>query len=221
MFGDYLIFDAVSGKYAVTIYEKIDKKLFLKPSIISIGGISGTRKSETAYKLAELLINSGKQCHILSGDDYYKTPWHLRNDARKEDISIVGPQELDWHRLEWTFETFKNPLYRNIQFFMLSKFTTSVIQCFIDKKDCDVLIFEGLYGCHSKIPADFKVHLGNTSPDTTFNFRKKRKKENEDNEFRKKVVELECEAVKQLSEHADFKVELCYESRRNHHSIAA
>lgn len=208
MFGDYLIFDSTSEKYAKIIYKRIDKKLFLKPSIISIGGISGTRKSETAFKLAELLISTGKQCHILSSDDYYKTPWHLRNDARKEDISIVGPQEIDWLRLNWTFETFKNPLHNNIQFFMLSKFTTSIIQCFIDKKDCDILIFEGLYGCHSDIPSDFKVHLGNTSPDSTFNFRKKRKKENEDNDFRKEVVELECKAVKELSENADLEVVL-------------
>jgi hypothetical protein len=208
MFGDYLIFDSISEKYAHMIYKKIDKKLFLKPSVISIGGISGTRKSETAYKLAEFLINSGKQSHILSSDDYYKTPWHLRNDIRKKDISVVGPNEIDWNRLEWTLETFKNPLYNTIQFFILSKFNTSVIQCFIDKKNCDFIIFEGLYGCHSKIPSDFRVHLGNTSPSSTFNFRKKRKKENEEDEFRKKVVELECEAVKKLSENADLKVEV-------------
>lgn len=204
MFGDYLIFDKMSERYAKSIYKKLDTSILLKKSIISIGGISGTRKSETAFKLAEYLINAGKQCHIISGDDYYKTPWHTRNDIRKKDQSIIGPDELDWERVKWTMKTFRDPLYNNIQIFLLSKFTTSVIQAFIDKKDCDILIFEGLYGCHPCIDSNLKVHIGDTSPESTFKFRKDRKKEDECSDFRRIVVESECKAVDKLSKNADL-----------------
>jgi len=207
MFGDYLVWDSISNRSATQIFSCLDKKLLLKKFIVSIGGISGTRKSETAHKLAEKLISSGKQCHIVSGDDYYITPWHTRNDIRKEN-GIIGPEEMDWKRLSWTFETFLNPLYNNVHFFQLSKFSTAVIQAAIEKCSCDILIFEGLYGCHPNIPADLKVQLGGTDPESTFAFRKKRKKENELDSFRSTVVEKECAAVKDLSKHADITIKL-------------
>jgi uridine kinase len=203
MFGDYLVWDSLSEKSARQIFDAIDKKLLLKRFIISIGGISGTRKSETAHKVAERLISSGKECHIISGDDYYITPWHTRNDIRKKD-SIIGPDEMDWKRLDWTFETFNSPLYNSVHFFQLSKFSTAIIQAIIDKSSCDVLIFEGLYGCHHNIPADLKVHIGDTDPQSTFKFRKKRKKENEEDTFRVAVVEKECAAVRELQKNANL-----------------
>lgn len=204
MFGDYLVWDSVSEKNAKRIIDRLDKKILLKKAIISVGGISGTRKSETAFKLAEYFINSGKQCHVISGDDYYKTPWHLRNDVRKNDLNIVGPGEWDWKRLWWTFETFKNPLYNNIQFFIMSKFSTAIIQASIEKYNCDILIFEGLYGCHNKICSDVRIHIGNTDPKSTFEFRNKRKKENETSDFRARVVEMECREVEKLKPFADI-----------------
>lgn len=206
MFGDYLVWDNQSEDYSKTIFDKIDRKLLLKNFTISIGGISGTRKSETAHKLAEKLISSGKQCHIISGDDYYTTPWHTRNDTRKKE-KIIGPKEMDWKRIDWTFETFYNPMYNSIHFFQMSKFSTAVMQATIDKSCCDILIFEGLYGCHRGIPSDIKVHIGKTDSKSTYDFRKKRKKENELDSFRMKVVEKECSAVELLKSNADIIIE--------------
>ena len=204
MFGDYLVWDSTSEKNVKHIISQLDKNILLKPAIISIGGISGTRKSETAFKLAEYFIKGGKQCHIISGDDYYKIPWHIRNDVRKKNVNRIGPEEWDWKRIDWTFETFKNPLYNNIQFFIMSKFSTAIMQTTIDKTDCHILIFEGLYGCHKRIKSDVKIHIGSTDPESTFSFRDKRKKENEKSDFRAIVVKKECQAVKQLKENADI-----------------
>lgn len=204
MFGDYLIFDSGCDQTAKKIFDKIEKRYFLKKFIISIGGISGTRKSETAFKLAELLIDRGKQCHVISGDDYYKIPWHIRNDERRKENHIVGPDEMDWKRLSWTFETFYNSLYDNIHFFLMSKFSVDIIEGYISKSNCDILIFEGLYGCHPNIESEIKVHIGNTNPSSTFSFRKKRKKENEEHPFRQRIVEEECKAVDNLKQFASF-----------------
>jgi len=206
MFGDYLRFDSVSEKQAKIIANKLTNKDLLNKTIISIGGISGTRKSETAFKLAERLIGLGKECHIISGDDYYKIPWHRRDSIRKKNLDIVGPEEYDWNRLNWTFETYHNPMYEELKFFLMSKFSTGLMECSIPKKNFDILIFEGLYACDSRIEADIKVHLGNTNPNSTFDFRHKRKKENEDSDLRKAIVKRECDAVAEISKNANFMV---------------
>lgn len=206
MFGDYLIFDAQSTRNANKIFKELDKKWLIKKKVlVTIGGISGTRKSETAYKLAEILINNGKQSHVISGDDYYKIPWDERPDDRKKtDCINVGSNEWDWKRIWWTLETFRNPLYNTIQFFQMSKFTTNIMQCFLEKKECDFLILEGLYACDLRIDADVRIHIGNTNPESTFKFRNKRKKENENSILRQKVVEIECKHVEQLKKNADL-----------------
>jgi len=208
MFGDKFIWDIHSKKYARKIFEQLPKKIHQKKSIISIGGISGTRKSETAFHLADLFIKQGKETHVVSSDDYYITRWNERNNERKQtNLSNVGPDELDWQRLLWTFETFRNPLYQQIQFFQMSKFSTAIIQSFINKNHCDILIFEGLYACDSRIDADFKVHLGSCDPERTIAFRKKRAKENEYDELRIKIVEKECKAVNKLKQYASLIIE--------------
>lgn len=207
MFGDYLVWDSVSDQNAKAIFKVIDKKIFLRKVIISIGGISGTRKSETAFRLAEVLINNGKQSHIISGDDYYRIPWHVRNDERKRNIDMIGPNELDWLRLKYTFETFKNPLYNNIRFSLMSKFSTDIMECSISKDKCDVLIFEGLYACDPRIDADVKIHIGDVNPSSTFKFRQKRKKEDEDSNFRQEVVRRECNAINSLVKNSNIIVE--------------
>ena len=206
MFGDYLLWDINSKKNADKIFNFLDKDILVKKkSIISIAGISGTRKSETAFRLAEILINNGKESHIISSDDYYITPWDERNQERKRNnYQNIGPEELDWKRIWWTLETFRNPVYNNMEFFQMSKFSTSIMQSNIDKNGFDILIFEGLYACDKRIDSDVKIHIGDTSPESTFSFRNKRKKENEMSEARRKVVEIECEHVEQLKINADL-----------------
>ncbi|MFH2204385.1 MAG: hypothetical protein ABIJ96_14805 [Elusimicrobiota bacterium] len=205
MFGDKLVWDSHSTRYAEKIFREMPEDLFLKKTIISVGGISGTRKSETAFCLADLLIKRGKEAHIISSDDYYKTRWNDRSAVRiKTNLKDVGPEELDWQRLLWTFETFKNPLYQQMHFFQMSKYSTAIIQAFIDKARCDILIFEGLYACDPRIDADLKVHLGPCDPQETFDFRQQRGKENEVSDLRRQIVEKECAAVKRLKKHADL-----------------
>jgi len=63
---------------------------------------------------------------------------------------------------------------------------------------------EGLYAGYLKKfnKANYVIHLeGN--PEQTLKFRKKRKKENENSDFRKKVVQKEFNVVSQLKRYAD------------------
>ena len=203
MYGDTLLIDAKSRRNALKIFKSMPDLLLKKQSIIAIGGISGTQKSETANCLAEILIKAGKECHILSGDDYYTTFWHDRNEERQKRGYKIGIHEWDWERLDWTIETFKNKMYSQIQFCQMSKFSTGLMHSYIDKSACSILIIEGLYACNIK-QADLKIHIGPCDPDSTYEFRKKRKKENESSPFRKKVVEAECKWVEKLKLKADL-----------------
>lgn len=204
MFGDYLVLDHTSERNAKKILKFFNRDLLNKSKVIvAIGGISGTRKSETAYWLATHLINFGKQSHIISGDDYYITPWNLRNEVREADgLRSIGPNEWDWQQLEWTIDTFRTGRYKTFQFFQTSKFSKETIWCTMAKAGVDVLILEGLYACDPRVKADLKVHIGSTDPESTFKFRNKRGKENELTDFRRQVVIRECEAVEALKAHA-------------------
>lgn len=206
MYGDTLLIDTKSRRNAKKILNSrpIMRELMVKKGgIIAIGGISGTQKSETAHELAKSLISLGYNTHILSGDDYYTTLWSNRNDERKKRGYKIGINEWDWKRLDWTIETFKNPMYSQIQFYQMSKFTRGIINSYLDKSMCSFLIIEGLYAC-SINAANLKVHIGSCDPESTYTFRKKRKKENETSPFRKKVVEVECKAVEKLKLKADL-----------------
>ena len=63
-----------------------------------------------------------------------------------------------------------------------------------------------MYACDKRIDADVRVHLGDTQPESTMNFRSKRKKENEASALRRRVVETECEWVEKLKSNADIVV---------------
>lgn len=205
MFGDYLVLDHASDRNAKKIFKLFNRDLLNKSKVIvTIGGISGTRKSETAYWLASHLINFGKQSHIISGDDYYIVPWNIRNDTRQSNgLDSVGADEWDWLQLQWTLDTFKTDRFKTFQFFQSSKFSKETIWCSMAKSGIDVLILEGLYACDPRIKADLKVHIGSTNPDSTYKFRNKRGKENEQSELRHQVVTRECKAVEAIKEHAN------------------
>ena len=77
----------------------------------------------------------------------------------------------------------------------------------IDSADIDVLIIEGLYSGYMKNYGygDYSIFLEG-SPKQTLAFRKKRRKENPNNEFRCRVVQKEYNIVSQLKKYADLDI---------------
>ena len=141
---------------------------------ISIGGLSGTGKTEIAHLLKDLLAKVGDTVKILSQDDFY-LPGH--EERRKESIGYVGAEEIDWHRLE-----------RSIQ---------NIINC----RAYNILIVEGLYSILAS--TDYKVYI-NQNYKSSEAFRKKRGKENPDCEFRQQVLERERRDIERTSYKADI-----------------
>ena len=201
MIGDKIIITNQDKKRA----KKLLSRILSLPSksIIAIGGGSGTHKSELAICLQEELYKKNKLSLMVSLDDYYKIHFNFRNEERKnKGIKSVGKQEIDWSSIKTIIKKFKkgNKLFLQI----INKYTNSFMLETIDSRGIDYLIIEGLYTNYLR---QFKlcnlcIHLEGT-PKQTLKFRKKRAKEDEDDSFRKKVVEKEYQEVLKLRKYVD------------------
>jgi uridine kinase len=198
MIGDPLILVQGDYKRAENIFKNIEDK-----RIILIGGSSGCRKSEQAYCLQKLFNDNKKSSFVVSLDDYYNTMPSIRVINRKKmGLESVGLSEIDWDYLQRIYEDFQNE--KPITFRRTHRFVDAVEHNVLESV-IDILIIEGLYANYlRKFYSDnFSIFLeGN--PKQTLKFRKIRGKENEDDDFRQKVVQREFNVVCQLKKYADL-----------------
>lgn len=202
MRGDRYIFLDSQIPKAKQIAKEIFKKFKSKGKIVvSLGGESGTNKSEISVLTREILHEKYKvKSFILHQDDYYKVLWFHRNKWRKE-FQIIGKEELNWKKIDKIITAFKEnqkKIYVQEIDIFLDIFIHHVVPC---KNTIDVLILEGLYACYAK--ADYKIYLEGTLEDT-YQFRKKRMKEDPDDKFRQFVLKKESNCVKQSKKYANL-----------------
>jgi len=195
----------------IIIIEKCqrDKVSILMPSlmtflkgkdkvVITIGGVSGTNKSETAYLIQEELYARSITSMALSLDDFYKTNWRERNAIRrKKGINSVGIREIDWKDISRIVKEFKagNKIMHSRE---INKYSDQLEYYKIKRADSvRVLLVEGLYSLNlGKLQlSDYNIYLDGSIEDT-YAFRKKRNKENPDSTFRQGVIKREEEDVK-------------------------
>jgi len=188
-------------KLGVGIYygfslEGNKKKFLLKDLTI-------THNSEVSDCLQGELFQKKLSSLVLSLDDFYLIHPTIRNFNRKKlGLESVGLIEIDWEYISRICQDFndKKPIY----FRRVHKYADVVEHNTIDSDDVDVLIIEGLYAGYMKNYGygDYSIYLeGN--PSQTLPFRQRRKKEDSNNEFRKKVVNKEFNVISQLKKFAD------------------
>ena len=199
MIGDKLIFRdrhyAAADKIMETIKPYHDRR-----TAISIGGESGTGKSEIAFILRDRYYNQGIRVQLVSLDDYYKTSWKERRDWREKNFSLIGAGEMDWDRLHRVLDMYKTGI--QVRTTRINKYTYSREINLWDAESVDLLIFEGLYALG--LNTDFKIHVSGSYKETK-DFRTERGKEIQD-KHRDMVLERESEAVQKLKEKADLEV---------------
>lgn len=199
MISDRLIITKKARNNATKIFNVLKEE-----SIILIYGGSGTQKSETADCLQELLFHSKKQSIVVSLDDFYLTHPTIRNKHRKTlGIESVGLSEIDWEKLRRICDDFKNRKSISIQ--RVHKYADVVEHVTLSTGNVSTLVIEGLFAGYLKKEnyGDFSVYLeGN--PTQTLKFRELRGKENEQDDFRKAVVQKEYNVVSQLKRYADL-----------------
>ena len=146
--------------------------------VITIGGVSGTGKTEVALCLQKLLMKERMKYQVISEDNFYLTPWKNRNKIRKQS-GIIGLKEIAWEELETVVGVYRR------------------LPCY------DGVIVEGLYTnyIHGK---SIGVYLDGTIKQTEL-FRKKRMKEAQ-TKFREHVLEIEAKEVIRTKALADIVV---------------
>lgn len=198
MIGDRLIIEEKHFKIAKEIQSSIEDR-----NIVLIYGNSGTGKTEIADCLQSELWKRKLPSLSLSLDDFYLTHPTERNSIRKKDgIESVGLGEIDFDYLRRICQDFKD--IKPIHFRRVHKYINTVEYNTINSDEISVLIIEGLFSGYLKNYGygDYSIFLeGN--PKQTYDFRKKRQKENPDNVFRKLIVNKEFNVVSQLKKYAD------------------
>jgi len=93
--GDKLVVTDYHRNAAKQIREFLADRLGKQPLAVSVAGESGCGKSETAQCLADLAAEQGLTWFILGQDDYFKLPPKTNHRRRQEDLTWVGPSEVE------------------------------------------------------------------------------------------------------------------------------
>ncbi len=132
--------------------------------IITITGENRTGKAATAHALGVKLRKEGIKAKVIHMANYYKLSCQDREKERlASNFENVGPNEIDWERLNQNIADFKNgkssilPLRDGINY------QTDLLQ--VDFKEIEVLIINGLYALFLD-EANLKVYIESTYEET-------------------------------------------------------
>jgi len=202
MIGDYVFITNQDKKRAKILLSKIT--ILPTKSVVTIGGGSGTKKSELEICIQEVLYKNNILSLGISLDDCYSLHFNFRNDERKtKGLKTIGTKEINWILVKTAIKNFKKGKKLSLQ--VINKYTNSFMLETVDSRGIQYLIVEGLYANYLKKfgLSDYAIHLTGT-PEQTLKFRKRRNKENEIDKFRKKVVQKEYQEVLKLKKYADI-----------------
>ncbi len=133
-------------------------------TVIAVAGESGSGKSVTAIDLAAVLNRDGIGAAIIHQDDYFIRPPRTNHEHREQDITSVGPQEVQVDLIAQQMAEFRagaESLTGPAVNYAANRFDTQVI----DLRGCEVLVVEGTYAL--LLPdADLRIFLEATHADT-------------------------------------------------------
>lgn len=201
MIGDSKLYRPIHTKKAELIVPGFVRCFDIGLNIFSIGGESGTGKTEVAEEVQRILFEKYKiRCFLMHIDDYYKTDFHDRDKIRKS-TGIIGREEINWKKIKKITNDFKH-YEPKIYVQMIYRYIDKVIHMIVPTSTVDIILIEGLYGCYFK-KAEYRIYLEGGINDT-YEFRKQRRKENPDDKFRQYVLERERNCVVQSKKHSDI-----------------
>ncbi len=169
-------------------------------TVIAVAGESGSGKSVTAVDLAAVLNREGIRAAIIHQDDYFIRPPRTNHEFREQDITSVGPQEVQLdliarHIAEFRAgaESITGPSLRYAE----NCFDTQTIAL----DGCNVLVVEGTYVLHLD-DIDVRVFLEATYEDTA----PARRERNRDIDapFVQQVLQIEHGIISQQRARADI-----------------
>lgn len=194
MIGDTVIIeelDEVIGQKLTESFSPYLEKGVKK--IITIGGPSGSKKTERALTLQKNLKKWGYLSKILSQDDLYRIGPGYRNTWREvKGVEFVGKEEIDWNLVDIICNDFR--IDESVWMPRFDSNSEHYEWVNWPSENIEILIIEGIYSCFLQaltgIIPDFSIYL-DVTPSQTLPYRQRRNKENEYSDFRQKVVEKE------------------------------
>ena len=156
---------------------------------ITVAGQSGAGKSETAMAIAEELAKHDIKAVIFQQDDYFVYPPRSNDRARREDITWVGPQEVNLALLDRHMKAFlsgRDSTVKPLVFYEEDAIKSESI----DLSGASVAIAEGTYTTLLD-NADFRVYIDRDYDDTRAHREKRNRAAAELDTFTDKVLVIE------------------------------
>lgn len=167
---------------------------------ISVGGESGSGKSEIALALKEVLEAHGFPTGILQADDYFIYMSQVCDALRRKCLDLVRPGEVKLDFMDCHLRSFKQgavDLYKPVAVYQEARFERELMPV----KDLRVLIAEGTY-CTLLELAEMRVFIDRDFRDTLED-RRFRGRDLMD-EFTEKILEIEHKVVQEHKQKAQI-----------------
>jgi len=175
-------------------------------TVIAVAGESGSGKSVTAVDLAAVLSRNGIGAAIIHQDDYFIRPPRTNHEYREQDITSVGPQEVQLDLILRHITAFRagaTSITGPSVDYRANRFDTRTLAL----DGCAILIVEGTYALMVD-DADVRVFLEATHQDTATARRQRNR--DIDAPFVTQVLEIEHAIIAKQIELADIVISQSY-----------
>ncbi|MGY6562426.1 MAG: uridine kinase family protein [Luteibaculaceae bacterium] len=210
MIGDIINIKPQYYQTAKDIIALVNPSFFDEKRVVAVAGESGSGKSVTAICLQAELLQIGIESVILHQDDYFILPPKSNHAARVEDISRVGPQEVNLPILQEHVDSFGKGEER-IEKPLINYKEDTILKEIVNISPYQVIIIEGTYTFLLN-HLDLLIFMERTYIETLEN-RKLRGREPY-SQFIEDVLKIEHEIIAQALRKADILIKKDYSVKK-------
>jgi uridine kinase len=166
MIGDKILHGEYYRKAAREIYKGIQDKISLqKHFVLTIGGESGSGKTETATELIRILESNGFRAYSIQLSDYFRDPPRTNHKRRMQDIHHVGLNEVQLDLLDEHLKRIKSGDAQSVEKPLVNFDENEITSETVDFSPYHVVIVEGTYASALRF-VDYRVFMSRDFQDT-------------------------------------------------------
>ena len=211
MRGDRILVERHHRNAAQIIVDKLLTEITCseRKYIITVGGESGSGKSEVAAAIADALKERGVLTAILQQDDYFVYPPKTNDLTRRKDINWVGPKEVRLDLLDTNLMDIRegrDKINKPLVIYDEDRIDSETINF----DPVRVVVAEGTYTSMLK-NADIRVFIDRDFNDTKAHRVKRVRDDSELDEFVERVLKIEHEIISSHKARANFIIKRDYD----------
>ena len=211
MRGDRILVERNHRNAAQIIVDKLLTEITCseRKYIITVGGESGSGKSEVAAAIADALKERGVLTAILQQDDYFVYPPKTNDLTRRKDINWVGPKEVRLDLLDTNLMDIRegrDKINKPLVIYDEDRIDSETINF----DPVRVVVAEGTYTSMLK-NADIRVFIDRDYNDTKAHRVKRVRDDSELDEFVERVLKIEHEIISSHKARANFIIKRDYD----------